>query len=103
MREAPVEERLRKGLESYGFLVLKLVTPGHNGSMDRMILRPFWSPGPPMYIELKRPKKTERRLQEIVRDQWRNRGCRVLDMVNTYELVDALIHSLVWECLGDIL
>lgn len=103
MREAPVELRLVNGLQAYGFKVLKLTTPGTAGTKDRIILRPTWSPGPPMFIEVKRPKKSERRLQEIVRDQWRERGCRVLDMVNTYELVDALIHTLIWECLGDIL
>lgn len=103
MKEAPVEQRLVDGLQSYGFKVLKLTTPGHNGTPDRLILRPTWSPGPPWVIELKRPKKTERRLQEIVRDQWRERGVLVLDMVNTYELVDALVQRLVWICLGDIL
>lgn len=103
MKEAPVEKRLVDGLTGYGFKVLKLTTPGTIGTPDRLILRPTWSPGPPWVIELKRPKKTERRLQEIVRDQWRERGVLVLDMVNTYELVDALVQRLVWICLGDIL
>lgn len=103
MKEAPVEKRLVDGLTKYGFLVLKLTTPGHNGTPDRLILRPVWSPGPPWVIELKRPKKTEERLQEIVRDQWRARGVLVLDMVNTYELVDALVARLVWQCIGDAL
>lgn len=103
MREAPVEKRLVDGLQSYGFKVLKLTTPGTIGTPDRLILRPTWSPGPPWVIEVKRPKKTERRLQEIVRDQWRERGVLVLDMVDNYELVDALVQRLVWICLGDIL
>lgn len=101
--EAKIEERLRKGLIAYGFLVLKLTTPGTNGTPDRLILRPKWSPGPPWVIELKRPGKHERRLQEIVRDDWRARGVRVLDMVNNYEDVDALVLRLVLECLGDAL
>ncbi len=103
MKEAPVEQRLRRGLERYGFKVLKLTTPGHAGSPDRLILRPLWSPGNPWVIEIKRPGKNERRLQEIVRDDWRARGVRVLDMVDTYEKVDALISHLLWVCLGDII
>lgn len=103
MKEAPVEQRLTDGLTGYGFKVLKFTTPGTIGTPDRLILRPKWSPGPPWVIEIKRPKKTERRLQEIVRDQWRERGVLVLDMINDYAQVDALIRQLVWICLGDAL
>lgn len=103
MKEAPVEKRLVSGLARWGFKVLKLTTPGTNGTPDRLILRPLWSPGPPWVIELKRPGKHERRLQEIVRDDWRARGVQVLDMVNNYEDVDALVLRLVWTCLGDVL
>lgn len=98
MKEAPVEQRLVDGLVVHGFKVLKLTTPGTNGTPDRLILRPKWSPGPPMVIELKRPKKSEERLQELVRDDWRARGVQVLAMVNTYEQVDDLIHRLYGMC-----
>lgn len=101
MKEAPVEQRLVGALENYGFKVLKLVTPGTMGSPDRLILRPLWSPGAPWVIEVKRPKKTERRLQEHVRDEWRARGVLVLDMVDTYERVDALVVTLVCVCAAD--
>lgn len=101
MKEAPVEERLRTRLEGRGFRVLKLVTPGHAGSMDRLILRPLWSPGAPYFCECKRPGKKERRLQELVRDEWRARGCIVLDVCDTYERVekihDALMRQCTWE------
>jgi hypothetical protein len=103
LRESQIEERLRTGLMRFGFKVLKLTTPGNAGTPDRLILRPYWSPGPPWVIEIKRPKKSERRLQEVVRDDWRARGVLVLDMVNTYEQVDALIIRLVMICLGDAL
>lgn len=103
MKEAPVERRLVGGLTNYGFKVLKLVTPGTAGAPDRLILRPLWSPGAPWVIEVKRPGKRERRLQEIVRDDWRARGVQVLDMVDTYEAVDLLVQRLVWVCLGDAL
>lgn len=95
MKESLIEQRLVAGLSAHGFKVLKLTCPGTNGVPDRMILRPVWSPGAPMYIELKAPKKHERRLQEIIRGEWRARGLKVLDAVNTYEQVDAIIGVLV--------
>lgn len=98
MKEASIEKRLTDGLTSKGFKVLKLTTPGTNGTPDRLILRPTWSPGPPWMIELKAPKKHEARLQEIIREEWRLRGVLVLDMVNTYEQVDSLIFRLVEIC-----
>lgn len=98
MREINVEQRLRIGLETRGFKVYKLVTPGHNGSPDRMILRPYWSPGPPWYIEIKAPGQKARRLQELVHGDWRARGLQVLHTVSTYSEVDALIAALVREC-----
>jgi hypothetical protein len=101
--ESKVENRLVRGLTGYGFKVLKLVTPGTAGSPDRMILRPLWSPGAPWVIEIKRPGKHERRLQELVRDDWRKRGVLVLDMVNTYEEVDALINTLYDICVAEML
>jgi hypothetical protein len=98
MKEVLVEKRLVDGLTARGFKVFKLVTPGHSGTPDRLILRPKWSPGPPWVIELKAPKKHERRLQELVRDEWRERGVLVLNMVDTYEKVDALIAKLLSVC-----
>ena len=100
MKEALIEKRLVDGLTAWGFKVLKLTTPGTNGTPDRLILRPTWSPGPPWVIELKAPKKHERRLQELVRDEWRARGVLVLDMVNTYEQVDVLVGKLHAVCLN---
>lgn len=96
--EAVIESRLKRKLEAKGFKVLKLTTPGETGTPDRMILRPSWSPGPPWFIELKRPKKAERLLQSVIRDQWRKRGVLVLDMVNTQEQVDALVIQLFNIC-----
>jgi hypothetical protein len=98
MKEAPVEQRLKERLEGRGFKVLKLTTPGTNGTMDRIILRPKWSPGPPWFVEIKRPGKHERRLQEVVRDDWRARGCSVWPCISTYELVDQLVDHLRHLC-----
>lgn len=98
MKEAPVEERLKSRLERHGFKVLKLVTPGTNGTKDRIILRPLWSPGAPWVVECKRPGKSERRLQELVRDDWRKRGVLVLDVCDSYERVGDIELELLTIC-----
>jgi hypothetical protein len=98
MKEEFVEHRLVTMLDAGGFKALKLTTPGTNGTMDRMILRPKWSPGAPWFVELKRPGKSERRLQEIVRDDWRARGCNVWPCIDTYELVDQFVQHLKLLC-----
>lgn len=96
MLEARVEAEF-KVLEKCGFEVLKLRTPGYNGVLDRMILMPRWSPAPPVFVECKRPGKSERLLQAAVRDDWRARGCDVRDMCDTVEKVRALCRRLLWE------
>ena len=97
MLEAPIEQHLRKRLEGRGFLVLKLKTPGRAGTMDRMILRPVYWPGPPMFVELKRPNAKPRKLQEMVAEAWRRRGCEVLEYCDTIAKVDALCDRLEKE------
>jgi hypothetical protein len=98
MLEAVVEARLKR-LEGYGFEVLKLRTPGYNGTKDRLILAPVWSPSPkgPAFVEIKRPGKSERALQEAVRDDWRKRGCDVRDMCSTLDEVEILCDTLLME------
>lgn len=98
MKEAPVEQRLKERLEAHGFKVLKLTTPGTNGVPDRMILRPTWSPGPPWFVECKAPGQTERRLQELLRDDWRKRGVNVLDVCDSYDRADAIAAILYEAC-----
>lgn len=96
MLESKVEARLKR-LENYGFKVLKLRTPGTSGVMDRMILMPKYSPGHPGFVELKAPSKNERPLQEAVRNDWRARGVRVLNMCDTIDRVDLLVEELMHE------
>lgn len=86
MLERDVESKL-KWLEGFGFKVLKLRTPGYNGTKDRLILHPKWAPAPPSFLETKAPGKEERALQEAVREDWRARGCHVLEMCDTPEKV----------------
>lgn len=95
MKETPVEQRLRQRLGAYGFKVLKLTCPGTVGVPDRMILRPKWSPGPPWFVECKRPRKEERLLQAAIRDEWRERGILVLDLCDSYERVEEIAQEIV--------
>lgn len=99
--EGRIETRLRERLIEYGFKVLKLYTPGHTGVMDRMILRPRYSPGPPMFLELKRPGKSLRRLQKAMEKDWTERGCIVLPMCDSLEKVDKLCDKLIQDILPD--
>lgn len=95
MLEHPIEQRLRTRLEERNFLVLKLKTPGRRGVMDRMILRPVYWPGPPMFVELKRPGATPRKIQEVMAADWRRRGVEVLEYCDTIAKVDALCDNLL--------
>jgi hypothetical protein len=93
--ESQIERHLKSRLEEYGFKVFKLQTPGHTGVMDRMILWPRYCPGPPMFVELKRPTKTLRAKQEALMHDWRIRGCTVLDPCTTMGEVDQLCTDLI--------
>lgn len=99
--ESVVETTLKTRLNDYGFLVYKLYTPGHTGVMDRMILRPRYSPGPPMFVEVKRPGKKLRPLQRAVGEDWARRGCRVLKPCTTLGEVEQLCHDLIQEVMPD--
>lgn len=94
MLEAQVEARLGR-LKRYGFAVYKLRTPGNSGVMDRMILWPTYFPGPPIFVELKRPGKEPRPLQEAIANDWRKRGVDVREYCDTILKVTALVDKLV--------
>lgn len=96
MLERDVEKQF-KALEKYGFKVLKLRTPGYNGTMDRMILWPKYAPKPPVFVEVKRPGEQPRRLQVEVAIDWRKRGCDVRDYCDTPDKVGALCLTLLEE------
>ncbi len=83
MKEAKVEDYFVGTLEGYGFKVPKLVLPGYAGAPDRLILWPTWSPAPPEVVELKRPGKDARPLQEAVGKDWLARGVVVNPVVDT--------------------
>jgi hypothetical protein len=86
-QESDIERKLKQLLEDEGFKVLKLYTPGHTGVMDRMILRPKYSPGAPMFVELKKDGKKLRPLQIAIGSDWLQRGCKVLrPITNMHEM-----------------
>lgn len=96
MKEHVVEARLKR-LERYGFRVLKLQTPGHNGVMDRMIIWPKYAPRPPSFVECKRPGEEPRPLQVFVAEDWKARGIDVRPFVDTVEKADALVERMIEE------
>ena len=93
--ESDIERHLVRRLTEYGFKVLKLHTPGTTGVMDRMILRPRYSPGPPMFVELKRGGKNLRQLQAKIGEDWKVRGCMVLKPCKTMGECDQLCTYLI--------
>lgn len=94
MLEKQVEARLKK-LEGWGFEVFKLRTPGKSGVMDRLILRPKWSPAPPSVVEIKKPGEHTRALQDARRNDWLARGVDVWEPVHSYEEIDWLCRRLL--------
>jgi hypothetical protein len=99
--ESDIERTLRERLNEYGFKVLKLYTPGNTGTMDRMILRPRYSPGPPMFVELKRPGKKLRPLQVAIGREWKQRGCMVLTPITTPHECEQTCHILIQLIMPD--
>jgi hypothetical protein len=93
--ESDIERRLRDRLHEYGFRVLKLYTPGNSGTMDRMILMPKYCPGPPKFVEIKRPGKKLRELQLAVAEDWRKRGCDIMEPCCSILDVERLCHKLI--------
>lgn len=89
--EKTIEQYVRRELEGQGFKVLKLETPGFTGVMDRLILFPEWGPAPPHFCEFKAPGATERRKQELLRYEFRRRGCTVLEPCDSMDRAKALI------------
>lgn len=98
MKENVIEQALRRKLEAFGCKCIKLISPGNSHVMDRMILRPKWSPGPPWVVECKRPGEKERRAQELTRQEWTLRGMRTLPPVSSQEEVAALADYIYRQC-----
>lgn len=100
MLERSVEDHFCRRLKRDGFDVLKLRTPGNRHVMDRMILMPMWAPGPPEFVEVKRPGEKPRRAQLETAIAWGKRGVTVRPFISTIEEADALADKIIAEALA---
>ncbi len=71
MREKDIENTLIRQIRKSGGLCLKFVSPGWSGVPDRLCL---WPGGRIMFVELKKPGKKPRPLQEKRLRQLREMG-----------------------------
>ena len=95
MLESTIEKGFKTLLESRGFKVLKLGTPGTIGVPDRLILRPRYWPGPPMVVEFKKPKESPRKIQAAIALDWASRGVHVLPYINSRERANEVAEWLI--------
>lgn len=86
MREKTIEQKLIKRVREKGGLCLKFVSPGMRGVPDRIILLPA---GRLIFVEVKAPGMTPRKLQKAVHGELRALGFSVivLDSVEGIEEV----------------
>ncbi|MCM1509075.1 MAG: VRR-NUC domain-containing protein [Ruminococcus flavefaciens] len=89
MLEKEIEKYLRKSIKQlgYGAKCLKFESPGFSGVPDRIILLPG---AKVIFVETKKPKKTERVRQEYVQKLLRNLGFEVYSSVDSLECVDRI-------------
>lgn len=95
MLEKQIEEYIRERLKAWGFWVLKFTCPGTTGVVDRIILRPRYSPGPPHFVEIKQATGRMAAKQSVMGKEFEARGClvehSVWNMEDAYHLCDKLI------------
>lgn len=89
VRETDVENYLLTQCRSRGFLCLKFISPSINGVPDRILV----SPAQTLFVEVKRPGGTPRRLQAEIIDRLRRAG-GVVHVVDTFSAVDGLMRRL---------
>ena len=91
MREAEIEKYLVAQTQSRGGLALKLVSPGHSGVPDRIVILPGGRVG---FLELKAPGETPRKEQLLWIDRLRLKGC-LADWADTKDQVDEFLFRLI--------
>lgn len=87
LTEKQVEDRLKVGVEKLGGIALKFPPLFYAGFPDRIILIPG---GVVVFVELKKPGKSPRALQDKVHARLRRLGFRV-DVIENYEQVDTFL------------
>lgn len=90
MRESVVERYLKNRCEVEGFLCYKFTSPGTDGVPDRVLI----GHGVVVFVELKAPGETPRKLQLHTFEEMRKHGAAVY-VVDTKELVDELLSNLL--------
>ena len=88
MLEKDIESSLRKPIRELGGLCLKFETPGFTGVPDRILLLPG---GRVVFVETKKPGKTERRRQELVQAQIRALGFTVYSTIDSKAKIAAIV------------
>ena len=90
MIETYYENKLRINIQKLGHGVrcIKFESPGFSGVPDRMILLPG---ARVIFVELKRPGKTERTRQVYVQRLLKSLGFEVFSAVNSDEKIEAVV------------
>lgn len=90
MLESYLENRLRQKVKALGCgaKCLKFESPGFSGVPDRIILLPR---GKVIFVEMKKPGKTERKRQLYVQAVMRELGFEVFSSVDSMEKIEAVV------------
>ena len=89
MREARIEEHLKRRVEARGGEVRKVSWQGRRGAPDRLVLL---EDRLPTFVELKRPGLTADPHQEREHKKLRKYNCRVI-VLDTKEKIDAWLET----------
>jgi hypothetical protein len=87
--ESIIEKHLVAQAKKQGFLCFKFTSPGRSGVPDRVLI----GHGHTIFVELKAPGETPRRLQEVIIQEMRDYSARV-DVIDSQDLVDELLTEL---------
>lgn len=92
--EKVLEAKLRKEVESHGWMALKLLSQLHRGLPDRLILAEF---GITFFAEIKTTGKKPTRLQKHCHELLRKQGFQVfvIDTTDSLEMALALMNRAV--------
>lgn len=88
--EGKVDDHLTKRCKALKYTCLKFTAPGTTGVPDRIVI----GNGQTVFLELKKPGDSLRRMQRIVVAEMRGNGA-VVRVANTKELVDDVLAEVI--------